>query len=213
MPWRLPPTCPSRWSRFFLFTCVNCGHIAEGERPETCPICGALSVEFDSFGPFYAADAEHLGRLTPARILAILAATPDEIRALVTDVDDAVLAAKPSASEWSVKEIIGHIVVTDGLFVRRVDAILDQAEYQQPMPPWDLHVGKGYHAKSVHELLDLLESARGRSLNLVQALSPQQWANAWSMLGGSRSVLEIGTWHANHDVGHIAQIRRLLDAA
>ncbi|MCB0073324.1 MAG: DinB family protein [Caldilineaceae bacterium] len=199
--WVIPP---------FLFVCVNCGDIAFGERPETCPACGALSVEFDGFGPYYAADAEHLGRLSPARVLEILAATPGEVRELVTGMDEVVLATKPSATEWSVKEIIGHIIEVDGLFAQRVQAVLARDEYRQSLAPWKMHEGKAYDQKSAQELLDLLDAARAHSLDMVRGLTTQQWADAASMLGGRRSVLEIGTWHANHDVGHVAQMRRLL---
>ena len=104
------------------------------------------------------------------------------------------------------------IIEVDGLFVQRVQAVLTRDEYRQSLPPWKMHEGKAYDQRSAQEILDLLDAARARSLAVVQDLTTQQWADASSMLGGRRSVLELGTWHANHDVGHVAQIRRLLVA-
>jgi hypothetical protein len=33
------------------------------------------------------------------------------------------------------------------------------------------------------------------------------------MLDASRSLVDLGTWLANHDLGHLAQIRRLCGAS
>ena len=43
-----------------LWGCYGCGTIAEGERLDACAVCGALSPEFEWFGPFYSATPEHL---------------------------------------------------------------------------------------------------------------------------------------------------------
>lgn len=194
----------------YLFTCINCGYVVEGQKPEVCPICSALSTEFESFGPFYAADAEHLGQLSPDAIQETLGGTTSQIGSLIANIDDATLSAKPSATEWSVKEIIGHILETHILFVRRVDSILTGSRYEQPVLPWKLHEGKDYAHKHRDELMDLLERTCQQSIARIQNLTPRDWAMASLMLGGTRSVLDIGTWIANHDRGHTEQIKRLL---
>ena len=37
----------------FIWGCYSCGFLIEGDAPDACPNCGALSVEFEWFGPFY----------------------------------------------------------------------------------------------------------------------------------------------------------------
>jgi len=62
-----------------IWGCYGCGRLVEGDRPDSCPACGALAVEFEWFGPFYAANPEHRGQQSPADVLAMLRRTPDEV--------------------------------------------------------------------------------------------------------------------------------------
>ncbi len=194
-----------------LWGCYGCGSLMEGDRPDCCPRCGALAVEFERFGPFYSTTAEHLGRLDPSEIVAILAAIPDEVAEVLGSASDAVLGHKPSATEWSAKEILGHVLETDLLFARRVRMLLTSsgvASLDSPTPPWKLQEGKGYDDLAAAEILSRLRAVRTTSLELVRSLTPADWAR-WGTNGGrSTSLLDLGTWLANHDRGHLAQVRR-----
>lgn len=193
----------------FVYTCTNCGYIVEGQKPEVCPTCSALGSEFQGFGPFFASDAEHLGQQAPDSVQAILVRTAEEIAEITANVDHSILAKKPSPTEWSVKEIIGHILETDALFIRRIDSILTGAGYEQPVPPWKLHEGKHYNKWHRDDLIGCLIGTRKATINRIRNLTPKEWATASFMLGGNRSVLDTGTWIANHDRGHLEQIKRL----
>jgi len=196
----------------FVWGCYGCGYIDEGDRPDSCPICGALGVEFEWFGPFYAATPEHLGQLTPSEIVATLETIPDEVALVISKVSDDVLSRKPSEEEWCVKEIVGHILETDLLFVRRLRVILEGEGIPvipRSAPPWKLHEGKGYEEMSADELLERLRHARSASLELVRSLEPEQWNRQGTLLGTATSVLDLGSWLTNHDRGHLAQIRQL----
>lgn len=196
----------------FLWGCYGCGYIAEGDRPDACIVCGAPGVEFEWFGPFYATTPEHLGQLTPSGILATLEAVPSQVAAAISQVDDDALRRRPSEEEWCVKEIVGHILETDLLFVQRVRVILEGQgvpAIPRSAPPWKLHEGKGYEELPVDELLERLRQARSASLELVRGLKPEQWMRQGTLLGTTTSVLDLGSWLANHDRGHVAQIRRL----
>ncbi len=195
-----------------LWGCYSCGYIAEGDRPDACIVCGALGAEFEWFGPFYAATPEHLGQLTPLDILTTLEAVPASVAETVSGVGDEVLSRKPSEQEWCAKEIIGHMLETDILFARRVTTLLEAQgvpDLTTPIPPWKLHEGKGYEKMPVPELLERLTQARSASLAIVRDLKPAQWSRRGTLRGTSTSLIDLGTWLANHDRGHIAQLRRL----
>lgn len=194
-----------------LRACYNCGAVMEGDPPHACPICGALSVEFESFAPFYSSSLEHLGQLKPQDIIEILERIPDEIEAAITQVDDVTLRRKPSPDEWSIAEIVGHMLETDTLFAIRVRALLEAqgVELPRPMPPWKLHEGKGYESMQVAELMLRMRVARAQSLSLVSQMTPEQWSYRGRIQGSATSMLDLGTWVANHDRGHLAQIYRL----
>ncbi len=197
-----------------LWGCYGCGNLVEGVAPEACDVCGALSPEFEWFGPFYSTTPEHLGQRSRAEILAILAAVPADVATIMAGIDDALLRHKPSPDEWCVKEIVAHLLETELLFTRRVNAILAHdgpglPAINSPVPPWKLHEGKGYAEMPIDAILERLSATRMATLRLVGNLTPEQWAQRGTNVGGTATVLDLGTWLANHDLGHLAQVRRL----
>lgn len=195
----------------FLYGCYGCGAILEGSRPHTCPVCGALAVEIEGFGPFYSATAEHLGQLTPKEIIETLESIQGELAKAMGEIETGVLHHKPSADEWSAAEIVGHMLETDLLFVQRAQALLQEQgiELPMPMPPWKLHEGKGYESMTAAELLYSFRQTRERSLLLIKGLASEDWLRTGLSFGSKISMLDLCTWLANHDLGHLAQVKRL----
>jgi len=195
----------------FLRGCYGCGMILEGDPPHACPVCGALSVEFEGFGPFYSATPEHLGQLKPESIIKILSNIPDEVEAVISHVSSDFLYQKPSPDEWCIAETIGHMLETDLLFVTRAQTLLSAqgVELPWPMPPWKLQEGKGYEFMPHSDLIAHLRAARKQSLELVNGMAPEDWLRKGTSFGSKISMLDLATWLANHDRGHLAQIKRL----
>jgi rubrerythrin len=198
-----------------VWGCYGCGALVEGALPDYCPVCGALAAEFERFAPFYIATPEHLGQLAPVELVAILIAVPDQVAATVAGVDEAILARKPSVNEWCAKEIIGHILETDLLFQRAVRTILAAEglpQVEAATPPWKLHEGKGYERLAMPELLAQLRQTRADCLNLIRDLPPEAWVRRGAMRGVTPSLIDLGAWLANHDRGHLVQIKELCQA-
>ena len=191
-----------------IWGCYGCGRLVEGDRPDSCPACGALAVEFEWFGPFYAANPEHLGQQSPADVRALLRRTPDEVAHVLDGRTD--LATRPAPDEWSIAELIGHLIETDGVFRSRVTAVLDSdgVPVLDSRRPWTLHEGKGYERMSADELLSAFRATRAETIALVDGLTDADWIRKGSVRGTANSVLDFGSWLANHDVGHLAQTRR-----
>ena len=195
-----------------LTGCYNCGIVIERGGLEICPHCGALGVELEWFGPFYAETAEHLGQLTPAEIIAAFREMPDQVAAAIDGVSDETLSDKPGPDEWCAKEIIAHMFETDIAFQTRAGEILagsGMPVLSRALPPWMLHEGKGYELLDGDQLLGLMRKHKSRSLALVEGLSDQEWMQRGTLMGSVTSLLDLGTWVANHDIGHLAQIKRL----
>jgi hypothetical protein len=79
------------------------------------------------------------------------------------------------------------------------------------MPPWKLHEGKGYETMQSAELITHLREARTQSLDLVRAMTLEDWVRKGSDRGSKISMLDHGTWLTNHDRGHLEQIKRLCE--
>ncbi len=196
----------------FIWGCYSCGYLVEGDPPDVCEVCGALGVEFEWFGPFYAATPEHLGQLSPQEMIDILESIPRKVSDAISGVDDEVLGKKPSEEEWCIKEIVGHIIETDKLFVKRLETVLKSQsvpEIPRTLPPWKLHEGKGYENLTAAELIKRLEESRAASLELVKNLKNEDWVRKGTLMGTTNSILDLGSWLTNHDRGHLAQIKRL----
>ncbi len=196
-----------------IWGCYQCGTLIEGDPPHACPTCGAMSAEFEWFGPFYSHTAEHLGQLQPAEIISILNAIPDQVTAATLAIDDAILRRKPSPDEWSAKEIVAHMLETDRLFYQRATVILESQgtpPLPRPAPPWKLHEGKGYETMPITAILDRLRDARQLTLDLLTGLQPADWSRTGVNQGAATSLIDLGTWLANHDRGHLAQIKKLV---
>jgi hypothetical protein len=200
----------------FICGCFSCGNLIEvaGAAPDVCDICGALSPELAWFEPFYSITPEHLGQRMPEDILAILTAVPADVAAAVSGLDDTALRRTPSPGEWCAKEIVAHILETEILFTRRVNAILTHEgpglpSITTPVAPWRLHEGKGYVELPMDEILARLDETRAATLSLLRRLTSAQWARQGSNVEGTATVLDLGTWLANHDLGHLVQLRRL----
>jgi rubrerythrin len=188
-----------------LWGCANCGNVLEGEKPDVCDLCGALAPEFKGFGPFFSGTVS--GNLKPKDIIRILEEAADETVKIVSGVDEKMLSHKPEPTEWSAKETLAHMLETDGLFVTRIEFILNgdgSKEWPSPMPPWKLHEGKGYNEMESGVVLDSYLANRRRSLEILRSLSEADWAKQV----GSQSLLALGTWASTHDRGHMEQLRR-----
>jgi rubrerythrin/uncharacterized damage-inducible protein DinB len=196
----------------FLRACHSCGNVVEGGLPDVCEICGALAVEFQSFGPFYSSTPEHLGQLTPEVMIEIMGEIPVQVSELFAAADPALLEQKPTEAEWSAKEILSHLIETDRNFANRVRSIFQKTDYVEPdLPPWKRHEEKGYEQLSAQELVAAMRETRSETLDLVRGLSHQEWTVRDTRFGGTPSVLDLGTWLTNHDRGHVAQIKGLLE--
>jgi rubrerythrin len=193
-----------------IASCLVCGNLIEEDNPRQCDLCGAILPEFQFLGPFYAATPEILGRLSPEEVIATLVPGPAQMEALILDVDDELLRRKPSEPEWSIKVIVAHILETDYMCVDLVQSVLAKKEYPGTVEPWATHIGKGYEDYSAARLCEQLTAARAKTLALLRSLAPDDWAKSYRAWGHMRSILHFGVWHANHDVGHLAQIKRLL---
>lgn len=197
----------------FIWGCFSCGLLIEGNLPDACPNCGALSIEFEWFGPFYSSTSEHLGQRTPKEILSTLEKGPVQVDELISDIDENLLSKRPSDEEWCIKEIIGHITEVERLFLKRVQTILENEgvpELPRSAPPWMLQEGKGYENWNASALISQFRETRSATLKLLSNLKDEDWTRIGSNQGSPVSLLDLGTWLSNHDVGHISQIKRYI---
>jgi hypothetical protein len=96
--------------------------------------------------------------------------------------------------------------------MRRVHALLSNQSLPNldtPVPPWKLQEDRGYETLPGAEILGRLSQAREETVALVRGLKQEDWTRAGTIRGTTTTLLDLGTWLANHDRGHLVQIRHL----
>jgi len=108
---------------------------------------------------------------------------------------------------------VGHIIEVEVLFLNRVQTILENQgmpEFLSAASPWKLQEGKGYEGWKASELIRRLKESRKQTISLLSSLKEEDWTRAGSNEGSPVGLLDLGTWLTNHDVGHVAQIKRYI---
>jgi rubrerythrin len=196
-----------------LWGCQVCGSIAEGSAPRTCSLCGALRFEFEWFGPFYSGSFERLGRRSPEEVARILTDSPQWLTNLLQGIDEERLASRPSPDEWSMKEIAGHLIDVTHLFCQRVRTIGDATNppsLDGSTPPWRMLEGKGYPDLASRLIVEGFRSATQEALDIIQGFDVDDWSRFGLVRGRVVTTnLDLGTWLANHNIAHCAQLEAL----
>lgn len=144
----------------------------------------------------------------------ILKRTPATLNSLLRDVPDVWARANEGPETWSAFDIVGHLVhgeETD--WIPRARIILEHGE-SGTFEPFDrFAMFEKSRGKSLIELLDKFELLRQQSLSQLEAmnLTPEllRRRGTHPELGVVTLSQLLSTWVV-HDLGHIAQIARVM---
>lgn len=144
----------------------------------------------------------------------ILSRTPDVLRAWLTGLSPAWLAATEGPQTWSPLEVVGHLIhgeKTD--WIPRVRRILS-AHPETPFEPFDrfAHLLEG-PPQGVEALLDELETLRRQNLEELGTLGLTEASMELKGIHPELGPVTLGqllaTWVA-HDLSHLGQIARVM---
>lgn len=146
--------------------------------------------------------------------LDVLAHTPAKIERLLKGIDESVLARRPAAAAWSVKEVLGHLADGEWVYGYRVRMMLSHDEPEIAGYDQDVMVaGMAHNERPISMLMEELRRLRGLNLDLyLRTKGP-----AWERCGlhaerGTESVSLTVELLAGHDLRHCDQIERTLAA-
>ena len=69
--------------------------------------------------------------------------------------------------------------------------------------------GRGYTDRSADDLVEEFRAATETALAVIDSLDTAAWGRYGVNQGKVLTVLDIGTWQANHNVAHLRQIEVL----
>jgi hypothetical protein len=148
------------------------------------------------------------------RTLEILRCTPATLRSLLSGLSDAWIRNDEGPETWSAFDILGHLIhgeETD--WILRLIIILEHGE-SRPFTPFDRFAQFEKSAGvNLGDLLDEFQSLRRQNISELERLDlePHQleMKGTHPELGTVTARQLLATWTV-HDLGHIAQITRVL---
>ena len=143
----------------------------------------------------------------------VQAATSGSLRHVIVEAGD-LLRTRPAPGEWSVIELLGHMLDAEIVSSGRYRWVL--AEDQPPLTPYDQDLwvaALGYNDADPMDLLETFDALRAANLALWRRSTPEQRLRA-GMHGerGPESFDLMFRLLAGHSRFHLDQMHRTLDA-
>ncbi len=148
------------------------------------------------------------------RALDALTAFPAELQRLVAGIDDTQAHRMPAPNEWSVVEVIGHLIDIDPLQIERVDRILAEERPQFiRFDPNEAVVAAGYARRSLDDVLAAFIALRQATVDGLSTIEPDELDRVGVRYTGEVVTLRaLIVSFAAHDQTHAIQIRAALSA-
>ncbi len=160
----------------------------------------------DEYAPFYAGYVQRVP--DGADLIALLSSQPSELRSLLANVTDAQASDRPAPGEWSVKEVLGHVVDGERVFAYR--ALRIARADQTPLPGFDQNEfvnATDFNARSTADLLDEFDLQRRSNVILVRSLSEDEVTRRGTASNNPITVRAILYILAGHVMHHIESLR------
>ncbi|MSQ11037.1 MAG: DinB family protein [Dehalococcoidia bacterium] len=141
----------------------------------------------------------------------LLASTPAKLNTLAAPLTEQQLRWRPSAGEWSIKEVLCHLRDTCRVHTERMRRVA--GEDNPTLPAWDEQAAARDHRYQdgvTEVILPAYTEARLSMVELLSALPPEALLRPRTHAETGRLTLEslvAGT--AGHDRDHLAQLRQL----
>lgn len=156
----------------------------------------------DEYGQFYAGYIGHVPE--GAYIFELLAREPDDLRALLAGVTEEAASTRLNPTEWSIKEVLGHICDTERVLSYRATRVARGDTTPLPGFEQDDYVNNtNFNARPLADLLDEFEALRKANLLTFRPLTEAELlrrGTASNTPVTTRSLLYMLAGHVLHHV-------------
>jgi len=125
--------------------------------------------------------------------------------------DDETLCRAPADGDWCLKEIAAHLRDAEELSLRQMTAIVENTG--GTLPAWDIDLlpaERNYRSEDLGDLLSQMIKLRRETTYLIWGLPGSEWRSSGDHPYRGRVTVEtIARELAQHDLEHLAEIRRL----
>ena len=183
-----------------VFVCPKCGEIVLNTEAVDCPSCSAAAITLRRYPPVY-----FMEPLLPSQALAALASAPCELEDIIQDLNEGQLAQPSRPGEWSIRDALLHLLVSEELLIGRVKKILAEDNPDlQAVAAWALDENR---LLSTQVILNRFRISRQETLKILGEIQPQDWwRTAHHEEFGTVTLLEQVSYFAKHERDHWRQI-------
>lgn len=150
-------------------------------------------------------------------LLTTLAATPQRLTAMTSDLDHAQLHASPTDDAWSINEILGHLRACAEVWGKSILVMIDQdhptLRYVSPRTQMRK---ANYAAQEFQPSLQTFTEQRAALIQALTALDSAGWARGATFTGTTRgrsqTVFSYAQRIAEHETQHLAQVAAVVRA-
>ncbi len=150
----------------------------------------------------------YIERVAQGPILQALEEQRHEILGLLGSLDGIAADYRYAPGKWSVKEVVGHLLDAERIFVIRALCVSRGEKQQLPGFEQDDYVRQGeFDRRSITSLAQEFEAVRLSSEALFRGLSPEQWLRSGTANDSRISVRAAAFIVVGHAAHHTAVIR------
>jgi len=158
------------------------------------------------YSPYF---ARYVQRVPEGDIIAQLRENSATLGATLAALDDARSAYRPAAGKWSIREMLGHLIDVERVFVYR--ALYIARGDTLPLPSFDQDdyaTAAGSDARELSDLSDELRALRESTIRFFASLPASAWTRA-GIAGGNnlsvRAIAHIIVGHTKHHLQVLAE--------
>ncbi|MCK6580038.1 MAG: DinB family protein [Anaerolineae bacterium] len=187
-----------------VYVSRTCGDLYIGGRPAQTA-CDDDPLDLREFRPHY-----YLEPLPVPQLLEALRTFPATITAILEGVTDEQMTIPPAPEEWSVKELLAHLDVAQGLLLHRAQAILtEENPVLGGVSAWLLTS----NTLNAREIFAHYAAVRAETLALLTPLKPEDWwRTARHGEFGVLTLQEHASYFTRHERSHTRQMIQIVRA-
>lgn len=138
-------------------------------------------------------------------LLQALASTSNDLALMVRGVDDASSDRRPAGDQWSIADVVNHLVDVEERYRRRLQRVLKE---EKPRLPY-MHPDEQAHDPqvSLSTLLDRFKEERSKTMTFLKEIGPGDWQRrAVHESKGDVTLRFLVQYLVDHDIQHLNQI-------
>lgn len=156
----------------------------------------------DEFDPYYAG---YIDSVEGKQLSLILRQQRAKVLELLSGLSEEQAGYRYAADKWSLKEVIGHLIDCERVFIYRAMSIARGEDQSLPGFDQDAYVVTGaFDDRSVADLAREYETVRNASLSFFESLRPESWLARGKANDVTVSVRAIGYIVPGHEAHHLA---------